>query len=340
MSKREILCKVISLLGLDKLGAFANQFNPSLKILAYHRILDVDLKKYPYDTELISANSAQFERQVAYLTKHFNVKTLRNAVLNPVSDNGKENIVITFDDGFDDLYFKAFPILKKYNVSATMFISSGYIDTEDYLWTDKLAFHLKSNLDKRLTLIPYFKDVPIGDETGSCTQLLGRILRILKQVPNSEREILYHRVCDQLPIDSRSDTKNKMLTWEMVKEMSDYGIEFGSHTVTHPILTRLEGDQLKHELEESKRTIEAHTHVECCSIAYPVGGIESFDTRVKKMSELIGYTIGCSYVSGVNPVASMEPLSLKRLHVEHYTSFDQFKAQIAFAELCGYQTPH
>lgn len=337
MSKRELLCRTISRTGMDKLGPLFNKVKPSLKILAYHRILDDDLKSYRFDSELISANSQQFEKQVSYLSKHFNVVTLRDAFEN-LNPNGRENIVITFDDGFDDLYHKAYPILKKYNAKATMFISTGYMGSGKYLWTDELTFHLKQNLDKKLSLPPYFDDEAVGGKSGSCDDILGKIFRIMKQVPDRERHELLATIFSQLPIEPGSDAGNHMVAWEMVKEMSDYGIEFGSHTVNHPILTRLEGNQLKYELEESKRAIEEHTGKPCVSIAYPVGGAESFDIRVSKMVESLGYSIGCSYISGENPLNSLEPFGLRRLHVEHYTSFDQFKAQIAFAELCGYST--
>ncbi len=335
MTKREFLCKTIARTGLDKAGSLLNRVIPSLKILAYHRIRDDDLKTYRYDSDLISATSDQFEQQVAYLAKHYHVVTLQDAFTNPTV-KGREKVVITFDDGFDDLYHKAYPILKKYGVTATMFISTGYIGNNNYLWTDKLAFHLKQNLDKHLNLSPYFENYRIKDDDGTCNTILGKVLRIMKQAPDTERCALLETVYDQLPIEEGCDTGNSMITWEMVKEMSDYGIEFGSHTVNHPILTRLEGNQLKYELEQSKKTIEEHTGKPCVSIAYPVGGTESYDIRVKKMVESSGYLIGCSYISGKNPIKSLKPYDLKRLHVEHYTSLDQFKAQIAFSMLCGY----
>jgi peptidoglycan/xylan/chitin deacetylase (PgdA/CDA1 family) len=63
----------------------------------------------------------------------------------------------------------------------------------------------------------------------------------------------------------------KMLTWEHIHEMKRSGIEFGSHSLTHPDLTRLSVEEIDRELRESKSQLEDILECEIASFAYPYG---------------------------------------------------------------------
>lgn len=73
---------------------------------------------------------------------------------------------------------------------------------------------------------------------------------------------------------------------EMINKLSDMGFQIGSHTLTHPHLTKLNDKELKSELEDSKKAIEFITKKECVILAYPYG---EFDERVVNAVKKAGY---------------------------------------------------
>src|SRR3989338_10191242 len=77
-----------------------------------------------------------FEEMIRHLKKEYNIISLEKAIdlLKSKDDIPENTVVITFDDGYRDNYINAFPILKKYQVPATIFITAGVINNGDTLW--------------------------------------------------------------------------------------------------------------------------------------------------------------------------------------------------------------
>lgn len=325
---------IITITGLASIIRFFGGRKPSLKVLAYHRVLDQDEKQYLFDEDLISVSTAEFDRQVAYLAKHFDVKVLSEAV-SQFSRNDNRNIVaITFDDGFDDLYFNVFPILKKYGVSATFFLTTGLVGTRETLWPEYIAYAVKKGKGRSLDLSPLLFVENIEEGEGA-RRLINKLLVLFKSVEDRERLILMDRLLEQLEKPSTQELEqSRMVTWEMVKEMHEYGIEFGSHTATHPVLSRLDESALYEELSESKNVLEAMLSSPCKTIAYPVGGRDCYSDKVIDVVKSLEYKVGCSYRPGVNINGRLDEYQIMRLHVESYTDFGWFVGQLVIPSLC------
>lgn len=82
----------------------------------------------------------------------------------------------------------------------------------------------------------------------------------------------------------------RSLTWEDVVELAGQGWEIGSHTTTHPLLTRASDERLRDELVQSRAAIERRLD-RCSAIAYPYG---LADDRVAEAARQAGYTVGCT----------------------------------------------
>lgn len=100
-------------------------------ILMYHRVNDV-LPDHPLVTR-----SKEFEKQMAFLNRHKNIYeviSLKDFEESPErfynSAKPQTKIIITFDDGYQDNYLHAYPVLKKYKFSATVFLTAGLIDSD------------------------------------------------------------------------------------------------------------------------------------------------------------------------------------------------------------------
>jgi peptidoglycan/xylan/chitin deacetylase (PgdA/CDA1 family) len=86
------------------------------------------------------------------------------------------------------------------------------------------------------------------------------------------------------------------LTWQQIEEMSGNGMEFGSHTMTHPFLTKEEPDKLAWELEASKSLLEEHIGKPVTVLAYPYG---FYDDTVLEASRQAGYVAGLTIDRGI-----------------------------------------
>ena len=313
--------------------ALRSRFARSVPILAYHRIVDLpDEDEFPFDVELVSASVSAFAEQMTFAKDHYQPITL--ATLLECVDNGRPPprgaIVVTFDDGFADNYHNAFQVLRRLGIPATYFLSTGYLDRQQMFWYEKLTHEVMTT---RATQLRFLDEAPlaIGDGAPSRRGVLAVLLRRLKRVPNQVRLDCLADLERQLqpPEDCNGDSRSGPMTWEQVAEMSRAGIEFGSHAVTHPVLSMLDPKDLDFELRASKASIEAVTGNPCQTIAYPVGGPEAFNPRVQQAVQAAGYRLGLTYMSGVDVPAAWNPYALHRLHVERYTGTHRFRAMLA-----------
>lgn len=113
--------------------------------------------------------------------------------------------------------------------------------------------------------------------------------------------------------DPVSETRLPMLTWEEISALHEAGWDIGSHTLTHPRLTRLSSVEAKHEIEESRRVLGEKVGVPPLSFAHPYGdGADRSDIR-RWISEA-GYATACSVHRGKANVYAT-PFCLKRLFV-------------------------
>ncbi len=290
-----------------------------LYILMYHRI---DLRPEPYYERTVGPNI--FEHQVRLLKRRFTIidfDDLQN--LNERNDQKKDFLILTFDDGYKDNYRYAFPVLKKYNVPATIFVTTGLVGTNDMLWFDKLAWILHTTPledEAYFSTCRKYAGHPVGGEkkrlrrhvrtVNGITRNIGRRMR---EKADAEKETLLNRMADDFKLESWPTAANRpMLSWQEIKEMSEYGISFGSHTVHHPILSRLSRSQANAEIVESKIMLESITDKPVQTFAYPYGKKKDYNGREVEMVRQAGFKYACSAIRGIERLPLKLTMELKR----------------------------
>jgi len=338
MRKKEILAIALDRLLPDSvLPTIFGCFSNSLTVLAYHRVVDFDKESYPFDDDLVSASSSDFEFQVKYIKKYFNPITMEQLIKH-VEHNlslPKRALLLTFDDGFDDNYFAAFPILKKLDVPATIFVSTGFIDTEEIIWFDKLSALILAFEGSSIFLDELGKTYQLGNDKASRCEVVADILYDIKRISNNQRLSLLDNLNSQnVKVFENIDRgESRMMNWQQVREMNDSIISFGSHTVSHPILSKLNKTQLKYELVESKSVLEKELGSVVGSISYPDGNEEAFSESIIEQVKKADYKVAFSYIAGTNKFPLKDLYAIKRLHVEHYMSRSHFKALLCVPEI-------
>lgn len=253
-------------------------------ILMYHRILQ--------DEFINGLTPQEFEQQIAYISKHFNVVSiddlLRDANNNCVKPH---SLALTFDDGHYDFYAHAWPILKKYKLPASLYITTGFVDGTTWLWPDLLKYILLNSNTALLNV------EPLGDISTHKTEhhvswhkLGDHCLTLSTEARN---RLLYKLAADaKISVSATPQPPFHAVTWPQLKEMCHEGLVVGSHTVTHPILSSLSIENVHYELATSASTIQQHLGTAPAGICYPNGRPEDISEAVIKAAEFNGYTYG------------------------------------------------
>lgn len=201
MRKLRVLCFFMTMVfALTSCSLFAETHEPV--VFMYHLIME---EPYSENTGLFVTPS-DFEAQLDAIVE----SKATTLFADEYAASKKPSVIITFDDGYEDNYTTAYPMLKERGLKATIFLVVDLIGTEGYM---------------------------------------------------TEAQIL---------------------------EMSESGlIKFGSHTKSHADLSTLDEEQVRYELEESKKALEELLGYEVKSLAYPVGGYN--DSVVNIVSEMFGF---------------------------------------------------
>lgn len=288
-------------------------------ILAYHRV-----NEDVFDPWGMNVSISNFEKQMRFISRNYNPVSLEEAIalLSKKKEIPENTIVITFDDGYRDNYTNAFPILKKYNIPATIFLAVGAINDGSLLWFDTIADAFKKtakqyidlrtfNLNKYPLLFRRDKFKAINDAV-----VFGKYLK------KSEREEFVKDIREKLNITPENDNNSMpMLKWEDIKIMKDNGISFGSHGMSHTILTKLSEEELEYEIAESKKKIRENIGMEVKLFAYPNGKAGNFSLDNEKLFEKYGYLAACTLLKGRNNGDSNR-FFLKRVYMGRNTGLN------------------
>ena len=197
-------------------------------ILMYHRVNS-------YRNNEISVTPTQFRNQLDWLNRqgfrHISMAELESGLITRADNSPR--LIFTFDDGYEDNYVNALPILKEYGYTGIFYLATNYI--------------------------------------GTC-----------KMYPRDIEE-------------SNRPEQNRIMNWSQVLELLGEGMEIGSHTMSHSILTRISPEDAKREIIESKKKLEQKLQVEITSFCYPGS---YFEERHVLWVREAGYRSACSAAPG------------------------------------------
>jgi peptidoglycan/xylan/chitin deacetylase (PgdA/CDA1 family) len=331
MSKKALLAQILfnylSFISLPVFSAIRPNF---LHILAYHRVLPLPGEDYPFSEGTISASPREFDEQMSFVKKYFNVINFR--LLCEAISKGKalpkNPLIITFDDGYEDNYKIAWPVLKKYGLTATIFLATSFMESSNIFWFDRLSYIIKHYSGDFISVGKYVFQL----ESNNRKTIRESIMKIFRSIPEKERVRLFDQMekkCN-VKVASAHISLAKPLSWRQICEMSEEGIEFGSHTVSHPFLTNLTDSEMRNELLESKNTIERKLGKSVKCIAYPSG---VYDQRVINSVKICGYQFGVSYENDSRRFDVNELFNMPRIHVEPDVDPPLFQANLIFPQL-------
>lgn len=333
-SRRDRLASWLGRTGMMRpLARLWHAGHDGLVILAYHRVVDTGPEAdFPWDIDLVSASSAAFDRQMAEIRRHYRPVGLEEVWRRWSRGRRlpRRAVAVTFDDGFADNATCALPILRRHGIPATVFVSSGYVGSRTPFWFDGLARWVNTTQAERMT---------IAGEVWPLTDMDTRrragwaALGHLKQLEEPRRQEQLEAWRTEIGEEDEVDEGSRPLTRIELQALVEGGVSIGSHTVSHPVLSRCDDATLKRELNQSRHDLEAMTGSPVTTLSYPVGGTDAHDHRVRQAAREAGYRLACAYVPGFNRRRTADLFALRRQRIERYIDQDRFRAMLACPEV-------
>ncbi len=222
-------------------------------ILGYHRIKNPSGDRYIEPGMYVKP--VVFKKQMKILGEYFEIVSLEE-VCKKIPSKRKPSCVLTFDDGWNDFYTNAYPVLKKYQYPATVFLPTDYIGSNKMLWTDAFAdLMIKKKFDTGF-LSEYFKDELTRKKLNKRFNRnnLHDLINLVKTYSIEHNQEIIKNILQEN--DLINERRSDFLTWEQVFEMEESGlIGFGSHTSQHVILISVSAEKVREELNHSREIL-------------------------------------------------------------------------------------
>lgn len=279
-------------------GRLRRRLSAPILTLLYHRVLPEvgeDVNRLAVSCENFAAHLSQLTRSAEVVDQAAFIGLLqhRRRVRKP-------RVLITFDDGYADNLHHALPILQRFGLTATLFVTSRAVGSNRLFWWDAL---------ERVARAASACSVPSGEPTPEVTwpggpriSCLGgfeatyrRLLLAIKPYPGPRCAEALEWLARRYDLDLEADDSYRPVTWGELESWSAAGMAVGAHTRTHPQLSALSDDELRGEIRGSKQELERGLDGPVRMFAYPFGQREDFDARAEQAARQAGYA--CAFAN-------------------------------------------
>jgi peptidoglycan/xylan/chitin deacetylase (PgdA/CDA1 family) len=291
-------------------------------VLMYHRVLTPEAAAACWSHRAIVVEQATFDRHMAAVRRHFDVLSLEDferRLATPDAD-ARPACLITFDDGWRDTYTHAWPVLRRHDIPAVVFLPVQFIGAGGRFWQEQMGALLhqiweRSRADAvfaraaRPVLASIDATALLDTPPARAREAAMEVAQQRKRADPAGAAATLDRLIalvgqDQAPHD------DGFMTWPEVREMAARGIAFGGHSVTHRIMTTLPAEDVRREAVGSRERIERELGP-VTAFSYPNG---DWNADVARIVGEAGYRVAFSTQPG--PIgAAADRLALRRVNI-------------------------
>jgi len=201
-------------------------------------------------------------------------------------------VAFTIDDGYFEQATVAAPLFAEFRCPVTTFVTTGFLDGTLWFWWDQIEHVFRStaggSLNVRLgdAVVAYRweseqqRDAAQADFTARC-----------KRVPEAAKRAAIEALARaaRVAIPRLPPPRYRPMSWDQVRQCEQMGMTFGAHTVTHPVLSRIERDAVEREIAESWARLRAEARRPVPIFCYPNGGWDDFGAREIALLRRLGF---------------------------------------------------
>lgn len=296
--------------------ALNNLRGKRLTVLTFHRVVEPESRN---GLPTISITTENFDALMHFIQKHYKIISLSECLehFRNNEEFPRNSLLLTFDDGYQDVGTHALPILRKFKMPSVIFIPTQVIDSGGGFWWDRLydslldsapdtgainqsAGQALSSFTNRIAEIAHLK--PGNKESA--------VLDLIETLQDSQPEIRERVLAHVFEQNGRAPVAS-VVTWQQLQEMQASGMAVGSHTVHHEFLTSSPDEKIEAELSDSKDKLETRLDTRIDSFSYPGG---RYSEKTSQLVERAAYSIAFTSDAGINSVRD-DRFRLKRINI-------------------------
>lgn len=295
-----------------------NIIDKPVVILLYHRINNTN-----YNLFNINVTPDNFDKHIKHLKEQYNVISFEDLKYKSIKE---PSVIITFDDGYFDNYKNAFPILKKYNIPATIFVTTSGIDSIKEFWWDRLETIFFKN-QKLFDSISFdiFNQTYLFDVSSKLVRQKSFYAahKLLFNLKPDYRDQILNNFYDKYSLEPNIENRT-MSSSELLEIYNSKLITIGAHTINHPALKLLSYNEQYNEIQSSKLFLEKLLGTNIDLFAYPFGHKHSFDKVTEEIVEALGFSFSVS-TNRAQVHTNTNCFSLPRFGVENWSEMEFHK---------------
>ena len=306
--------------------------DPPALILIYHRV--TELSSDPWSLAITPAHLAEQLRTIRAFADPLPLQRLWQ--LASERRLPPRAVAVTFDDGYADNLLYAKPILERFEVPATFFVSTDYLEQQREFWWDELEdLALYRPLPQTMVLSAGGRAVEYVCGDGPVSESTGASWKVTRADDLSPRHALFrsfwdqaHRMCDTdreellrelrqaAGVERTTRTSHRPMTEKELLELAHTDlIDIGGHTASHPALAGLPSCQQADEISQGKERLEEILGRPVKSFAYPIGRRMDYTDETVALVRQAGFTLACVNIPGVVE-RDTDPFRLPRIRVQ------------------------
>jgi peptidoglycan/xylan/chitin deacetylase (PgdA/CDA1 family) len=296
---------------------FTPLINDRATILMAHRFRDAE-------TGLDGLEPEALETGLAWLRKHRYELVRLDEMFRRLAGDGpplRRTVAFTIDDGYYDHALIAAPLFAKYDCPVTTFATTGFVDGRLWMWWDRVEYAFvasrRNSVEVTLageTLRYAFNDArsrraAAGDFCARCTAH-----------PDGEREraVAEAVAAADADVPDAPPARYRAMTWDELRAAERLGMNFAPHTVTHPVLSRVDDARSRREIEDSWTRLREEAADPVAVFAYPNGGWDDFGEREVATLEALGFAGAVVGAGGYTSAAAFQSDPRERFRVRRF----------------------
>jgi peptidoglycan/xylan/chitin deacetylase (PgdA/CDA1 family) len=242
--------------------------------------------------------------QLRYLARHFKVVSLES-MLDRIMHGSfplAHEIVLTFDDGLRNNLTVAYPILRGLRLPATMFVCPALVESGAWLWNHEMRCRLQPLAAPELAELR----MKLLSPGNSVDAIIEWMKTLHLQQRRTAEAIIRQATMNFQPTPAQREAFD-IMNWNDLRSFDRELITVGSHTLSHPILTKLSGQEIESEILDSHRFLEQRLERKVDFFCYPNG---AYDRRAY---QLVQKTYRAAVTTETGVIDGTEGLDVHRL---------------------------
>jgi len=265
-------------------------------------------RRHPWILNYHHIAPAAFESHLRCLARRYRIVSLDECVAHVAggAEVPPNAVAITFDDGYEQVYTKLFPLLQKHQAPATVFVPTEPADTGQPLWFNRVKTLVRTAAAPSLRVGE--REFPLGADREAAYVAIMRHLNA-QDIPT--RDAMLARLLEGAELPDDRMRRYRPLSWDQMRAMQGL-VAFGGHTRTHPWLSRLPRAEAEAEILGSKARLEEMLGTPVRHFAYPFGSPDSFTDETIDILKAGGFASAATTQRGACRQGS-SPYALPRI---------------------------